>query len=346
MSTTVINDVGNAYLITAMDAYYESIVSKVKEKREKKGKIYLSPSELLDKFEKEANSAPEESKIEEVKSEPKESKMEEVKTESGESKKEEVKIEVKVEPKKEEVKIEVEPEQKITMESRKTCPVKVKSTKSNIKKPVNIKAKVKEKTEEEHRLEHFMNILNNAKVAYTKPIKQPNSLYLMKLLKKDRQQVEISVDIDGLLYSKDIKFFFGRINPGDEYDPRIRPLFMTNEVLDSIVHDKIIDEKFFVPNNFILLNRIVDISSLPEVDSKKREIVLNRVNKMVTDTENYDTIAKSTNGVFRFVFEDYKDPDNFVLSSSNKNLASVLDKNSYLRSKEYKIVVRDKKYVL
>ena len=267
----------------------------------------------------------------------------------------EVKVEVKVEEGKPEIKVKVkveEPksvittedtEQKITMENRKVCPVKVKPA-TPVKKLVNVTTK--DTSEEDHRLAHFMNILNNAKVAYTKPVKQPNGLYLMKIIKKDHQQVEISVDIDGLLYSKDIKFFFGRINPGEEYDPHNPQVFMTNEVLNAIVHGKVIDEKYFVPRNFILLNKVVDIASLPEEDSKKREILLNRVSKMVSDDENYNTINKATNGVFRFVFEEYKDPDNFVLASSNKNLASVLDKNSYLKSKEYKIVVRDKKYVL
>lgn len=258
--------------------------------------------------------------------------------------KENIKVEVKTDNKKEKVNIKSYDKKsendKITMQTRKTCPVKVltKEEKNTIKaESKNVNAD----KEEQHRVNHLINYLTNAKVAFTKPNKMPTGLYEMNIIQANGSHVTISVDINGLLYSDEIKFFLGKILPGEEY---IKPtIMMTDESITALVRGEQIPTKFFITEQLFTLNKVLDLQTLKEKDPKKRAKVFKTVAKAISDKDIYDGILKAANGEpYRFAFARYINENEFSIVSSKRNLSSNLTDDKLLTSKEIWIKIKDK----
>ena len=296
----------------------------------------------------EVKEEPKEEVKEEVKEEPKEEVKEEVKEEPKEEVKEEPKEEVKQEPKeevKEEVKVKVNTskkskksfnDDKIGMQNRKVCPVKIpikkKSTNNNIEN----------NKEEEHRLYHFVEHLRSMNINFNPPKRMPTGLYELDLYQINKGvYVKLSFDIDGLLYSDDIKFFIGHVNPGEEY---VKPaIIMTKKSLEAVINNNPIPAKYYVNETLFNLNKVLDMQSLKEKDPEKRSKVFEIVGKAISDPDIYNGILKASNGeAFRFAFCRYVSTDEFSIVSSKRNLSSNLSNDRLRVSKEIWINIKDK----
>ena len=176
-----------------------------------------------------------------------------------------VPVQVKVKPSKSEKK----EEQKITVQARKSCPIKILSKEEKEK----VKATKREKLdilndEGFHHLSHFIEYLRNAGIQYSQPVKMDTGLYEIVIYSNGRQ-LPISVDVDGLLYCDEIKFFIGQVRPGEEYVKH--PIMLTKEVLKCLRNNTQIPAKYYIPDSLFNLNKVVDLQTLKEKDPKKRE---------------------------------------------------------------------------
>ena len=325
--------------------------------------IFRSFVETLDERSKEANQVSEESKVE-AKAETKDSKETTSKVDSKEVNQvsEESKVEAKAETKdskenssskqetKKEIKVEVKKEEDkkskvdvITLANRSTCPVKVLTMeeKEALKKKES-KADAKNK-DEEHRLQHLIHHLNDSGIQFSKPVKMNTGLYEFNIIQTNGNIVPISVDNDGLLYSEEIKFYIGHMNPGDEYDNK-QCFYMTKESLEALKNAQQIPERFIVPEETFILNKLVDLRTLKEKDQKKRAEVFKRVAKIMSDKDLYNGILKAANGEpFRFAFSRYTSENEFSIVSSKRNHLSNLSDEKLNVSKEIWINFKDNK---
>lgn len=262
------------------------------------------------------------------------SKVEKVSTE------EKSKVDIKVEPK---VKTEnsSESEQKVTVQARKECPVRVLSKEEKAAQQQHVHQHDDhehhhnhgEKEEQYHRLMHFVNHLREAGIEFTEPMRTPTGLYELLIKQDNGQQVLISADVDGLLYCDEIKFFLGRVLPGEEYNKA--PIMLTNESVQCLKNNVQIPAKFYVPENLFILNKVLDLQTLKEKNPKKREKVFENAAKAISDPDIYSGILKAANGEpYRFAFCRYTNPNEFSIVSSKKNLSSNLTNDHLHVSKE------------
>lgn len=322
--------------------------------------IFRSFVETLDERSKEANQVSEESKVE-PKVETKDSKETTSKVNSKEVNqvsKQESKVEAKTETKDskenssskqetKEVKVKAKKEEKakvdvITLANRSTCPVKVLTMeeKEALKKK---ESKAVKNKDEEHRLQHLIHHLNDSGIQFTKPVKMNTGLYEFNIIQTNGNMVPISVDNDGLLYSEEIKFYIGHMNPGDEYDNK-QCFYMTKESLEALKNAQQIPERFIVPEETFILNKLVDLRTLKEKDQKKRAEVFKRVAKIMSDKDLYNGILKAANGEpFRFAFSRYTSENEFSIVSSKRNHLSNLSDEKLNVSKEIWINFKDNK---
>lgn len=235
----------------------------------------------------------------------------------------------KVEPLKKE---EVKTDDSITMTDRKTCPVEVVPTKSN-RASINVKNNDTAKEVDES-LNGFIIDLNSRGVTLNSVKRTSTGLVEVQLLQKTGNIVTISVDIDNKLYNMGyIVFFFGKVEPLTEYDNNNRPIIFNDNTLQAIINNAQIEYKYYVPENIVLLNRFVDMTTLKETNKKKREKVLIKTSKAL-ELMNDDIVNAAANEPYRFAFARYTSVNKFSLVSSKRNLVSNLSKDKLKTSKE------------
>ena len=115
---------------------------------------------------------------------------------------------VKVKPSKS----EKEEEQKITVQARKSCPIKILSKEEKLKATKRNQEEKLDLLHDEgfHHLSHFINYLRDAGIQYSEPVKRETGLYEI-IIQNNGRQLPISVDVDGLLYCDEIKFFINQV---------------------------------------------------------------------------------------------------------------------------------------
>lgn len=328
-STTMVSSYLNSLLNANYSCDYNEIKSKVKKKNEKPSDEKVKESQENVTVKKETKIKKDNTSIKDVKSKPAEN------------------INVKPVDKKVNINIKSvnETEQKITARNRKVCPVKVVPTdKKTVAIKVNNKdtkkEKVKKDKDEEHRLHHFIEHLNNLNIQYTDIKRSDTGLYELNIVLANGQPFKISADINGLLYSDDIKFFIGHINPGDEY---VNPaIMMTKESLYAVLNGKKIPDKYIISESLFTLNKVLDMQTLKEKDRKKREKIFEKTARAISDPEIYNAILKASNGeAFRFAFCRYMNENEFSIVSSRRNLSSNLSNDKLIVSKEIWINIKD-----
>lgn len=227
---------------------------------------------------------------------------------------------------------EVKTDDVITMTDRKTCPVEVVPTKSN-KASINVKNDNTTKEVDES-LNGFIIDLNSRGVVLNSVKRTSTGLVEVQLLQATGNIVTISVDIDNKIYNMGyIVFFFGKVEPLAEYDNNNRPIIFNDNTLQAIINNTQIEYKYYVPENIVLLNKVVDMTTLKETNKKKREKMLIKTSKVIE--KMYDDIVKAAaNEPFRFAFAKYTSINKFSLVSSKRNLVSNLSKDKLKTSKE------------
>ena len=211
----------------------------------------------------------------------------------------------------------------------------------------NEKAKEKESKidkEEDHRLHHLIHHLNDAEIQFSQPQKMATGLYEFTIVQNNGNILPISVDNDGILYSDEIKFFIGHMNPGDEYEPTRPCIYMTKESLNALKNNQPIPDKYILPQEMFILNKLVDLSTLKEKDLKKRYETFKNVSKIITDQDVFNGIIKNANGEpYRFAFCRYNSPNEFSIVSSKRNFLSNLSDEKLRTEKEMWINYKDGK---
>lgn len=244
---------------------------------------------------------------------------------------------VKVKPSKSEKK----EEQKITVQARKSCPIKILSKEEKLKATKREEKLDILNDEGFHHLSHFIEYLRNAGLQYSQPVKMDTGLYEIVIYNNGRQ-LPISVDVDGILYCDEIKFFLGQVRPGEEYVKH--PIMLTKEVLECLKNNTQIPAKYYIPDSLFNLNKVLDLQTLKEKNPKKREETFAHAAKAISDKDIYNAIIKAANGEpFRFAFCRYSSPEEFSIVSSKRNLSSNLAKDKLAVSKELWINYKDKK---
>lgn len=229
---------------------------------------------------------------------------------------------------------------KITLESRIECPVHVMTNEEAVKKS----KKVELNKDEQHRIKHLVHHLHENGLVFTEPQKMSTGLYETNITQTNGNVVPVSIDNDGKLYSDEIKFFIGQMKPGDEYEPTCPCFYMTKDSLAALKNGQMIPEKYMVPQELFILNKLVDLTSLKEKDPQKRSETFRNVSRIFTDKETFNAILKNANGEsYRFAFCRYKSPDEFSLTSSGRNLLSNLSDEKQKVTKEQWINYKDKK---
>lgn len=273
------------------------------------------------------------------------SKKEEAEKDTTKKETEAPKVEIPVKEKKTKtVNYKIKDDDKITMQDRKICPVKVpvasKNNNVNTTEHSSFKGKkITDVKEEEHHLSHLVEHLRTLNVNFTPPKRMPTGLYELDLIQMNGNPVRLSFDINGQLYSNEIKFFFGRVNPGEEY---MKPaIMMTRASIEAIVKGSNIPNKYYISESLFNLNKVLDLQTLKETDKKKRGMVFEKAAKVISDPDIYNGIIKAANGeAFRFAFCRYNSTDDFSLVSSKRNLSSNLTDDKLRVSKEIWINVK------
>lgn len=233
-------------------------------------------------------------------------------------------------------------ESKITLQNRMECPVHVMTREEKDAKKKSKKVELSD--DDTHRLEHLVHHLYENKMVFSEPRKMPTGLYETSITQINGNVIPISIDNDGLLYSDEIKFFIGHMSPGDEYEPTRPCFYMTRESLEALKQGQIIPEKYMVPQELFILNKLVDLASLKEKDPQKRSETFRNVSRIFTDKETFNAILKNANGEsYRFAFCRYKSPDEFSLTSSGRNLLSNLSDEKQKVTKEQWINFKNNK---
>lgn len=222
-----------------------------------------------------------------------------------------------------------EEDDKITMSDRKSCPVKVVPMEN---KKVNVKTG-KDTNKFDETLTQFINELDAKGIKFKGAKRVDTGLVEVKLIKADGNVAVISVDIDNKIYGIGYNIFFiGKIPALAEYD-NSKPIILNDDTINAIINNIPIEEKFYVPENFVIMNRLVDMTSLKETNMKKREKVLTKAAKAL-ETLNDEIVKTANNEPFRFVFAKYESENKFSLVSSKRNLVSNLSKNKLNTEKE------------
>lgn len=254
-----------------------------------------------------------------------------------ESSNEEVEI-IDVEPTKVEPLKKKEDNDVITMNDRRTCPVKV------IPKKDKISININKKKEVDKALNGFLIDLNSRGVLVNSAKRVSTGLVEIQLIQATGNIVTISVDIDNKIYNSGyIVFFIGKVKPLDEYINRA--IILTDNTLNAIINNIQIDPKYYVPEEMLYLNKKIDMTTLKENNKNKREKVLEKVSKTF-ETLNEDIIKAANGEPTRFAFAKYESPDKFSIVSSKRNLISNLDKKKLNTSKEIWINVNKKNVTL
>ena len=233
----------------------------------------------------------------------------------------------------------VESEDKITMESRKTCPVKITPTK---KETYKVKVGESLSTEEslDESLESFKAKLVEKNVKIQSLGRNPNTgLIEAVLVNKYYQSVPITADNDDILFGLGCDvFFFGKINPLDEYQKQ--PILLTDESLNAILNGVQVDPKYYVPKSVTTLASVIDTGSVHEHNVEKKKEVLDVAFKAILKMEQ-DIKNVLGDEPYRFSFVKYKNKDEFTIVSSRKNRVSNLSKQKLLTTKTITIEVHD-----
>lgn len=231
----------------------------------------------------------------------------------------------------------------ITMATRTTRPVvKVVPKKKKVKIQVGTTPKVEEiKSEEfDESLETLKMKLVEKSINITSINRMPTKLIEVGILNKFNQPVLLTVDNDNILYGlgTDV-FFIGRVNVFDEY--KLQPFLLTDNSLNAVLNNTPIDNKYYVPENVLLLSRLLDVASVHEHDTKKKEAVFEKAAKALLEVEQD---IKETMGAepYRFSFAKYKAPDDFVLISGNKSRLSNLIDEKLKATKTIRLSVNKK----
>lgn len=231
--------------------------------------------------------------------------------------------------------------EKITLQNRMECPVHVMTNEEKAKKKSE---KIELSKDDEHRLEHLVHHLNNNEIVSTQPQKMKTGLYETNVTQINGNVIPISIDNDGRIYSDEIKFFIGHMNAGDEYESNRPCFYMTKESLSALKNGQMIPEKYIVPQEMFILNKLVDLTTLKEKDPQKRLDTFKNVSKIMTDEETFNAILKNANGEpYRFAFCRYSSPSEFSLTSSKRNRLSNLSDEKQKVTKEMWINYKDKK---
>lgn len=246
--------------------------------------------------------------------------------------------EIKVEPKKKEVKFDKEKKQdKINMEERKICPVKVIPAKTD---KIGIKVGGKSTSNEDESLNRFIDQLNSLGVKFNTIERVSTGLVELTLINNAGMPLLISIDIDNRIYNIGTPiFFFGRINPIDEYT--MLSFVFNKETLYFILNGLEINPKYYVPEKLRVLNRFVDVTTLKERNKGRREKVLDKAAKAI-EVLNTDIVRAANGEPFRFAFARYNSENEFAIVSSSKNRVSNLSNNKLDTNKNIWINVKGK----
>lgn len=222
----------------------------------------------------------------------------------------------------------------INMAERKTCPVEVVANKS---KESLVKVGKEKKSEFDESLNLFMADLDNKGIKFSGAKRVASGLVEVKLIQNNGNIVIISVDIDNKIYGAGyVVFFIGKVPAFGEYNST--PIVLNDQTINAVINNVQIDPKFYVPENLVILNRMVDITSLKETNKKKREKVLAKTAKAL-ETLNDEIVQAAAGEPFRFSFAKYKSEDNFALVSSKRNVVSNLSDEKLITDKEIWIKV-------
>lgn len=249
---------------------------------------------------------------------------------------------------------EVETIDKITMSERKVCPVKVVPTKkvNTIKvqvKPNSPISKIKvnstnTKTDEamvDETLEQFKNELISRGYKFTDIRRAETGLVEVNLIQPSGNTVMITVDINSIIYNNGVVIFFmGQINPGDEYT--VPGFLFTPQSITAVINGDKISPKDYVPEQFAILNRILDYRSLKEKNPKKRDDILRKAARALAEL-NDDIVKVADGSPFRFNFTKCKSKDDFIMIASSRNVVSNLSKERVNTTKHIEVVVNGKK---
>lgn len=222
-------------------------------------------------------------------------------------------------------------EDKITMPDRKACPVKVKAV-----SPVK---RIGDSNDES--LNKFKAELETANVTYDSIKRVDTGLVELVINQNNGNQVLITVDIDSkILGNGKSIFWFNKINPLDEY--KIKPFVFTMDVLHLIMNGEPIPENFYVPEEYFIINKIVDLTSLKKTNPEKRDKVLTKLAKIFSNF-NEDIVKGADGKPFRFIFTDCKSENKFDLKSDEKVRVSNLSSETLRTDRQILISVKDDK---
>ena len=243
---------------------------------------------------------------------------------------------VKVIPKKEnKYKVQIDKKKdesdKITMADRKTNPVKVVPSKKS-------KVKVGTKDKVDENLDKFKNRLDSIGINYRNIKRKSTGLVELNLIQNNGNNVTISADIDNKIYGSGyMTFFIGKIPALAEYTNK--PIILNDTTLKCIVEDKPIDPKYYVPEDLVRLNAVLNITTLKEGNKKKREKVLDTAFRAI-ESLSKEIIDISGPEAVRFAFAKYKGENEFSLVSSKRNLVSNLSNEKLNTDKEIWINIK------
>ena len=124
-----------------------------------------------------------------------------------------------------------------------------------------------------------------------------------------------------------------------------KPIILNDTTLKCILENKQIDPKYYVPEDLVKLNGVLNITSLKETDKKKREKVLDKAFRSI-EAMNEEILKISAKEPVRFAFAKYKNENEFSLVSSKRNLVSNLSSEKLNTTKEIWIHIKDKDITL
>lgn len=218
---------------------------------------------------------------------------------------------------------------RITMKNRKANPVKVVPTSK--KSRVNV-AKTDKKSKTDENLNKFIDRLKASNINFSSIKRMPTGLVEVVLNQPNGNNVTISVDIDNKIYNSGYMIFFiGKIAPLSEYSNK--PIILNDKTLNAVINSKPIPVKYYVPEDLVKLNGVLNITTLKETNKDKKEKVLDKAFKAI-EAMNEEIINVSAGHPVRFAFAKYKSEDEFSLVSSKRNLVSNLSKEKLNTDKE------------
>lgn len=232
------------------------------------------------------------------------------------------------------VEINVKPDDVINMEDRKICPVQVIPAKEE---PVVIdvtgkKEKVNMSDEGvAHISSHLMAMGANLKDAR----RVSTGLIEADIVQNDGNIITITIDDDNRIYGLPYHIFFiGKISSDFPYEYQSMPIMLTEETINGIInHNYNFEKRYYVPEKYLILNRLIDLTSLKENNKNKRKKMLEKLAKVFTAFN--DDIVRAANGdEYRFTVVKYKSYKDFTIVSSKKNRISNIGNRNLNATKE------------